>query len=39
LIKDYKELDVFEYESSTDLHGAANIGHTPRVILQVTEFL
>ena len=39
LIKNYKEYDVFEYEKSTDLHGAANIGHTPRVVLQVTEFL
>lgn len=36
---DYKEGDVFSYEKSTDEHGAANIGHTPRVILQVTEYL
>jgi len=39
LMTDYKEFDVFEYEKSTDYHGAANIGHTPRVILQVTEYL
>lgn len=37
LIKDYKTGDVFEYYDSKDSHGAANIGHTPRIILQVTE--
>jgi hypothetical protein len=39
LIKDYKAGDVFEYYDSRDTHGAANIGHTPRVILQVTEYV
>ena len=39
LIKDYKAGDVFEYYDSRDPHGAANIGHTPRVILQVTEYV
>ena len=38
LIKDYKAGDVFEYYDSKDSHGAANIGHAPRIILQVTEY-
>lgn len=38
-IKDYKAGDVFEYENSQDSHGAANIGHTPRIVLQVTEYI
>ena len=37
LIKDYKAGDVYEYYNSKDIHGAANIGHEPRVVLQVTE--
>ena len=39
LIKDYKKEDVFEYIHSTDLHGAANISHSPRLVLQITEFI
>jgi hypothetical protein len=39
MITSYNEGDVYEYYSSTDMHGAANIGHTPRVILQVTEYV
>ena len=39
MIAHYKAGDVYQYESSTDLHGAANIGHEPRVVLQVTEFI
>jgi hypothetical protein len=35
----YKAGDVFEYIDSSDIHGAANIGHTVRIILQVTEYL
>ena len=38
-ITDYKAYDVFEYENEQDMHGAANIGHTPRVVLQVTEYV
>lgn len=30
--------DVYSYIKSTDLHGAANIGHSPRLVLQVTEY-
>lgn len=39
LVKDYRAGDVYEYIQSSDFHGAANIGHTVRVVLQVTEFL
>ena len=38
LMTNYTLGDVYAYELSQDLHGAANIGHTPRVILQVTEY-
>jgi hypothetical protein len=38
-INNYNVGDVYEYYNSTDLHGASNIGHTPRIILQVTEYL
>ena len=39
LVKDYKAFDVYKYDHEQDLHGAANIGHTPRVVLQVTEYV
>lgn len=39
LVKDYKKGDVYSYISSQDMHGAANIGHIPRLILQVTEYI
>jgi len=39
MIDNYKAGDVYEYNLSTDLHGAANISHTPRIILQVTEYV
>jgi hypothetical protein len=38
MISNYKMGDVYRYKKATDYHGAANIGHTTRVILQVTEF-
>ena len=38
VITDYKAGDVWEYENSSALHGAANIGHTTRVVLQISEF-
>lgn len=37
-ILNYKAGDVFEYVNANDLHGAANIGHEVRIILQVTEY-
>ena len=39
LIKDYKKGDVFEFDESTDYHGAANIGHSPRISLLITEYI
>lgn len=38
MVTDYKAYDAFEYYDSQDNHGAANIGHTPRVVLQVTIY-
>lgn len=39
MIKDYKKGDVYSYENSNDNHGAANISHTPRLVLQVTKYV
>lgn len=36
VITDYKKGDIFKYTDPTALHGAANIGFTPRVVLQAT---
>lgn len=36
IITDYKKGDVYKYDNSQALHGAANIGLTPRIVLQVT---
>lgn len=38
VITKYQAGDVYQYYSSIDAHGAANIGHVPRIILQVTEY-
>lgn len=38
VITNYKAGDVWKYENSGALHGAANIGHTPRIILQVSSY-
>lgn len=37
MISNYRAGDVYQYDSSTDIHGAANIGFVPRIVLQVTE--
>jgi DNA-directed RNA polymerase beta' subunit len=34
-----KMLDVYQFDNETDMHGAANIGHTPRIMLLLTEYL
>jgi hypothetical protein len=34
----YKKGDVYMYKKEHDSHGAANIGHIPRLVLQVTEY-
>lgn len=39
MIKDYVAGDVYEFEDSTDIHGASNIAHSPRIMLLVTEYL
>lgn len=39
MITKYKKGDVYAYDHEHDMHGAANIGHTPRVVLQVTEYV
>jgi hypothetical protein len=38
MITDYLAYSAYEYYNSQDMHGAANIGHTPRVVLQVTVY-
>lgn len=37
-ICDYVKGDVYQYKDSQALHGAANIGLTPRVVLQITLY-
>jgi len=39
MISNYKMGDLYKFTDSTALHGAANIGHTPRVMLMITEYL
>ena len=34
VVTNYKAGDVYMYESAQALHGAANIGLTPRIVLQ-----
>lgn len=38
VITDYKAGDVWCYEDSTAEHGAANIGHVPRLVLQISAY-
>ena len=38
VITDYKKGDLYEYADSSAIHGAANIGHTPRIVLQISSF-
>ena len=38
MITNYLAYEAYEYYDSQDSHGAANIGHTPRVVLQVTVY-
>mgnify|MGYP006104398321 CR=1 FL=1 len=39
IIINYKKGDVYAYDQEQDTHGAANIGHLPRLVLQVTEYV
>lgn len=36
VITDYRAGDVYRYKKSSAIHGAANIGHSPRLVLQVS---
>jgi hypothetical protein len=38
VITDYQAGDVWMYEDPTALHGAANIGYTPRIVLQISTY-
>ena len=38
VITNYLAGDVYVYDDPTALHGAANIGHTPRLVLQVSTY-
>jgi len=39
MISNYKKGDVFMFDDEQDIHGAANIGHSPRIMLLVTEYV
>jgi len=39
MVSNYKQGDVFMFDHERDIHGAANIGHTPRLMLLLTEYL
>ena len=38
VITNYKMGDVWQYNDSTALHGAANIGYAPRIVLQISSY-
>jgi hypothetical protein len=38
MISGYKSGDVYMFNDERDVHGAANIGHTPRISLLITEY-
>ena len=37
-ISNYKMGDLYRYSDSSALHGAANIGHSPRIVLQISTY-
>ena len=37
-IKNYSMGDLYRYDDSSCLHGAANIGHVPRIVLQISTY-
>jgi hypothetical protein len=39
MISNYSKGDVYEYDDPQAVHGAANISHVPRLVLQVTEYV
>jgi hypothetical protein len=38
MIARYNTGDVYQFTNEADMHGAANIGHAPRIMLLVTEY-
>lgn len=38
VITNYKAGDVWQFDDSMAMHGSANIGSTPRIVLQITEY-
>jgi hypothetical protein len=38
VITNYKAGDVYVYADSSAIHGAANIGHLPRIVLQISTY-
>jgi hypothetical protein len=38
VITNYKKGDIYSYEDANALHGAANIGYVPRIVLQVSTY-
>lgn len=38
LVSNYKMGDLYRYDNSAALHGAANIGHVPRIVLQISTY-
>jgi hypothetical protein len=38
VITDYKKGDLWQYDDSQTLHGAANIGYSPRLVLQISTY-
>lgn len=38
VITNYKKGDVYQYDTPNGLHGAANIGFVPRVVLQISTY-
>lgn len=38
MISNYKKGDVYMFDNEQDIHGAANISHSPRIMLLVTEY-
>lgn len=38
VITDYKAGDVWIYDNPAALHGAANIGYVPRIVLQISSY-
>lgn len=39
MVNGYKKGDVFQFTESTEIHGAANISHSPRIMLLITEYI